>query len=78
MKSITRWDSKTGKRIAKEIEFSHDELEIAIEKINVLHLHGFGAGLTEKELDIINSDAVGEIRRERGLYGPIYGEVLER
>lgn len=78
MKSITRWDSKTGKRIAKEIEFSHEELEIAVEKINVLHQHGFGAGLTEKELDIINSDAVEEIKRDKGLYGPFYGEVLER
>jgi len=78
LKSITRWNSKTGKRIAKEIEFSHEELEIAVEKINVLHQHGFGAGLTEKELDIINSDAVEEIRKEKGLYGPIYGEVLDR
>jgi len=68
--SVVRTDSKTGKEILKGIIFSDEEINIAIEKINTLHRHGFGAGLTEREFDIINSDATMICGQSR--YGVIF------
>jgi len=73
MKSIVRIDGKTGETIEKPIEFTEEELDRAIEIWNTLHHKGFGCGSTDKELDIINSDAV--IIIGKGKYGDLYGKV---
>ncbi len=48
-----------------------DKLEIAVEKINAIHMHGFGLGLTDEEMGLLDSDEVEVIGQAR--YGRIFG-----
>jgi hypothetical protein len=58
--------------LVKKMFVRLEEIDIAIGKINKLHTHGFGSGLTLREQDIINSDAVSVVGKSG------WGKIFER
>jgi len=59
-------------QVREELGMANAILESAVAKVNWLHLKGFGSGLSEEELGLLNSSS-DVVKTRDGPWGNIFG-----